>query len=124
MKYISKGEIIAIVALLLVSIILIITMSIEKSGSVAVVNYKQEVYYIDLNTNSNFNLTDLVKDETPHMTFEVSDGGVRVTYSDCPGHDCIRQGFIHRGNEIIACVPNGVSVVILPQNEKALDAYV
>ena len=42
----------------------------------------------------------------------VGSGGARVTQSDCPDKVCVRTGEISSPGEVIACVPNGVTVYI------------
>lgn len=44
---------------------------------------------------------------------QVEDGKIRFVESPCDGHQCIYQGWISRGGEVAACLPNKVSVQIL-----------
>ncbi|WP_455209383.1 NusG domain II-containing protein [Kaarinaea lacus] len=44
---------------------------------------------------------------------EVHDGKIRFISSPCDTKLCIHQGWIHQSGEIVACVPNTVSVRIL-----------
>ena len=43
---------------------------------------------------------------------EVSDGKIRFIDSPCKGKQCIHADWINRGGQIIACLPNGLSLVI------------
>lgn len=44
---------------------------------------------------------------------EVKDGKIRFISSPCDTKQCIHQGWIHQSGEIVACVPNTISVRIL-----------
>jgi hypothetical protein len=63
------------------------------------------------------------EDSVPDMTFEVSEHGIRVIHSDCPGNDCVHQGYAHNNNGVIVCVPNRVTVRLLDE-EPLFDAVV
>jgi hypothetical protein len=44
------------------------------------------------------------------MTFEVKDHDIRVLSSDCPGQDCVHEGYASKNGGVIICVPNQVVV--------------
>ena len=44
---------------------------------------------------------------------EIKDGKIRFISSPCDNKQCIHQGWIQQSGEIVACVPNTVSVRIL-----------
>ena len=44
---------------------------------------------------------------------EVKDGKIRFISSPCDTKQCIHQGWIQQSGEIVACVPNTISVRIL-----------
>ena len=44
---------------------------------------------------------------------EVKDGKIRFIASPCDTKQCVHQGWIDQSGEIVACVPNEVSVRIL-----------
>lgn len=50
--------------------------------------------------------------EIPNMKFEISDGGVRVTESDCPDKICIKTGRVTGENMSAVCMPNKVIVTV------------
>lgn len=52
----------------------------------------------------------------------VSAGGARVESSPCPHKVCVGMGTISRPGEVIVCVPNGVVVRVLGQDDSALHA--
>lgn len=41
-------------------------------------------------------------------TVEIANGRVRMQHSDCPGRDCVEQGFISDATEVIVCMPHKV----------------
>lgn len=43
---------------------------------------------------------------------KIQDGKVCILEADCPDHSCVKQGWIQRSGETIACLPNRVLVVI------------
>lgn len=48
-------------------------------------------------------------------TIAVRDGKIGIIASDCPGGDCMRQGFIANGGRSVVCLPNGVEIRIVTQ---------
>ena len=47
---------------------------------------------------------------------EVSDGKIRFIHSPCTSHVCVRQGWVHLSNHMLACLPNKVHVQITAEN--------
>ena len=43
---------------------------------------------------------------------EVRDGRVRFVSSPCRNKLCVRSGWLGRGGEFAACLPNGISLVV------------
>lgn len=54
--------------------------------------------------------------------FEISDGSVRVVYTDCPNHQCEHTGSISLSGASIVCVPNEASAEIVSGKGAAVDA--
>lgn len=50
--------------------------------------------------------------EIPHMKFEISGEGIRVTESDCPDKICVKTGFVSREGEAAVCMPNRVIITV------------
>ena len=57
-----------------------------------------------------------------HNTVAVQDGKVSVTFTDCPGGDCHKTGWIDAAGRSIVCLPNRMEVVIA--GEASVDAVV
>ena len=51
----------------------------------------------------------------------IKDGNAQMTFSNCPNHDCLRQGKIKDGSKNIVCLPNKVVVEVVSQ-ESEFDA--
>jgi len=58
------------------------------------------------------------------MRVEVREGRIRVVESDCPQQVCVHAGWIRRGRQVIACVPNKVLITIESSEPPFLDAIV
>jgi hypothetical protein len=64
---------------------------------------------VDLYQNRNIE----VKGKIGISQLEVKDGKIRFVHSPCDTQQCVHQGWINQSGEIVACVPNAVSVRIL-----------
>ena len=61
----------------------------------------------------------------PNVIFEVEDGQIAFVKSDCPDQICVRTGFISRGGQMAACLPNGLVLSILGMEDyNELDIFV
>ena len=52
-----------------------------------------------------------VEGEYP-LTLEISDDGVRVVSTSCPGEDCRHTGLIARAGQQIVCLPNRTVITL------------
>lgn len=57
-----------------------------------------------------------------HNTITVKNGKVSVTFTDCPGGDCHKTGWIGSAGRSIVCLPNHMEIVIT--GEASVDAVV
>ena len=46
------------------------------------------------------------------MIIEISDGVVKIQRSNCKNQNCVKTAGINSPNQIIACMPNGVYILI------------
>lgn len=46
------------------------------------------------------------------LSFEIKDGRIRFTASDCPDKICVHTGFIGSETQTAVCMPNRVSITI------------
>lgn len=121
MKFFKKTDILIVVILLLLSVAMI-QISSYIYGDRPVV---AEIYYesqlverIDLNDGKNRTFS-IPQDE--HVVFRVENGTIRFEESDCPDKICIRDGKLHRVGEYAACLPNKITVKIVPKGERSDD---
>ncbi len=51
----------------------------------------------------------------------LDDNGVRIEEADCPDHDCVEIGFIHRSGQSIICAPHQLVIEIVGSSDADLD---
>lgn len=105
-EYIKKADMILIITTLLVAG-LMLCFFLSKSGSTVTVYYKGEVYKsFDLKNSDNMEFS------VNNVEIKAENGKVCVISSTCHDKVCVKEGFIKRAGETIACVPNGVVITI------------
>lgn len=77
----------------------------------------QQVELVDLHSPRTLHVHGLLGDSV----LEVRDGRVRFVDSPCAGKQCIHNGWIHLGGDVVSCLPNQVSVAVLG-GEQRFDA--
>ncbi len=82
----------------------------EDGSAVRIVDGEGTVHEIPLSQNGSYTFSTELGDNT----ILIEDGSVRMTSSDCPGHDCIDQGDIDASTEMIVCMPHKLIVTIEP----------
>ncbi len=121
MKFFKKKDVIVILILLVVSASLIkISEYINKDkASVAEIYYKSQlVETIDLEDGMN-RVFSIPQEE--HITFRVANGTIRFEESDCPDKVCIRAGELSMVGETATCLPNKVTIKIVPKGTHSDD---
>ncbi len=79
----------------------------NKKGSVATVYCQGEIYKtVDLKTSENMTFT------VNNVEIQIENGKIRANNSTCHDKVCVKQGFIEKAGQTVACVPNGVVIVI------------
>ena len=116
LKYFTRGDIILIAGLLIVSAASIVGIrQYGLNGRHAVVEVEgKRVMELSLDRD----VTTTVTGPLGETVIVVENGTVRIVNSPCPLHYCIRMGRIRYGGEIIACVPNRVLINIKGGNKK------
>lgn len=66
---------------------------------------------VSLTTDQEFTVTSAYTN-----TVTVRNGAIAVTGSDCPGGDCLHCGWIHGTGKSIVCLPNGLEIRVVSQN--------
>lgn len=109
--FFSKGKDIIIIILLLAlagMFWLVYSYMNRADSPYAAVYYKDElVTTVKLDKNQSFSV-----DPAPQVGFEVSDGAICFSHSDCPDQVCVLAGRLSHPGDFAACLPNGLSVWI------------
>ena len=108
-KYLSKKEILIIVAIFLAcACMLAATRIFSTQGNEAIVSVNgSEVMRIELSKSEIYNI-----DANLQVTLEVKDGKIRFINSQCPDHVCEGFGWICEEFEYAICMPAGTVVTI------------
>ncbi len=110
---------------LLVVIILLVASSFllllgQKNGGEVVVSRDDTVIFVaPLNRNRRVDL------EGPLgvTVLEIKDGAARIVSSPCRKKICVHMGQVRRSGELLACVPNHLTVVIEGKQDKDDEGY-
>ena len=121
MKFFKKTDIIIVISLLIVSAVFIKIYGYinGEKPSIAEIYYESQlVETIDLETKMN---TTFSIPQEEHIIFSVEDGTIRFEESDCPDKVCIRTGRLSIVGESATCLPNKVTVKIVPKGNRSDD---
>ena len=104
-----RGDLAAIVAVLLCALALGLALWARAAGSDRVVaRVYQEgklVGELPLDREASLTLTGAYTN-----TITVRDGRVAVTYADCPGTDCVHSGWVSAAGRAVVCLPTRVEI--------------
>lgn len=119
LKKINKYDVLLLIALSLSALIIYIFYNkAPKDGIKAQILINGETAYtVSLEENKTFSLPELSSVE-----FEISDGKIRFIKSDCPDKICINTGYIDKAGQIAVCLPNAVSLKIIPINVSSVNS--
>lgn len=111
----QKGDGIAIAVVVLLAVIvalLFLPKSAQTATCVEIFHNGQLVKTLSLSENSTYTV------EGEHTNvITVVNGRVAITYSDCPGEDCVHSGWASSAGRSIVCLPNGVEVRIVGKTD-------
>lgn len=122
MKFFRKTDLLIIAGLLAASLVTYIAYrAFSDQGPL-----KAEIYYyeelistVDLSRGEEqiFSIP-----EDPNVVFHLyEDGGICFEESDCPDKVCIHAGILRRAGQFAACLPNGIVLRILSEEENSED---
>lgn len=117
-KNITKGDIILIVSILVLSLVLFIT-SFTKSND----NLRAEIYVGGEMAHS-IALSEVEESYTLNENYcqlLVEKDGVSFVYSDCGDKLCIKKGKLKNQGDTMACVPEKIVVIIKSDSKKQID---
>ena len=116
LKYVTKGDILLIVVLSVLSVVSIagVRTLYPKGKHVVVEVDGRRVMELSLDTD----VTKTVNGPLGETVIVIENVTARIIQSPCPHHYCIRMGRISYRGEIAVCVPNRVFVSIRGGNEE------
>ena len=114
-RYLTRGDIVLIIILALVSVASIAGVRTLYSGGKHVVVEVDSRRVLELSIDTDVIQT--VHGPLGETVIAVENGTARILESACPYHYCIRMGRISKRGEIIVCVPNRVIVSIRDGND-------
>lgn len=119
MKFFKKSDIAVIAVLLLCSLVVWLIYDNSTKGDAV----KAEIYYysqlvktvpLDEHKDVVFSI-DQESDVVLHIS---SKGKIAFIASDCPDKVCINTGELYKAGQYAACLPNGITVKIVPAGER------
>lgn len=117
-KNITKGDIILIVSILVLSLVLFVTSFASGNG-----NLRAEIYVNGQMAHS-IALSEVTESYTLNENYcqlLVEKDGVSFVYSDCGDKLCIKKGKLKNQGDTMACVPEKVVVIIKSDSKNQID---
>ncbi len=108
-KLLKKGDIVIIFSLVLLSL-LWFAVSFFSAGE----KYQARIY-VDGSLYKTVEFSAVDKEEIITLdgcAVKVTKDGVCFLYSDCPDGLCVKRGLMTKSGDVMACVPEGVTVQI------------
>ena len=117
----TRGDRILALVIVGLAIVAIPILALARSGSAetAVVTGPSGRTVLDLGVDQTVSIEGL----QGAVIVRIAGGRVHVVDSTCPDRVCVNSGAVDDRGGVIACVPNGVSVVV-GEGERGLDAIV
>ena len=106
-----KGDFLVIAAVVLMAVLVAVGFLPKgNDGPVMAEIYRQgeRIKTLSLEEETSFTITG---DYTNVVT--VKDGSVAITFSDCPGEDCVHSGAIHSPGRSLVCLPNALEIRVV-----------
>ncbi len=123
----SKREALFVVSILLAALALYGAMNVARSqfaqGEYMIARISVDgtvVEEIDLQAVTE-TYTQEIRTEHGYNLLEISPGAIAVIQADCPDQVCVHQGRLETTGAPIACVPHGLSIVLISNKEGGLD---
>lgn len=107
----QKGDIVAIVVVVLLAVAVMLAFAPSNSDQAAQVEIYQNGLLLKTLPLSIDAIYTVEGKYTNVITIE--DGKVSITASDCPGEDCVHSGKISSTGRSIVCLPNAVEVRVV-----------
>lgn len=102
--------------ILIICAVFILISDSGKHGKYAVISVDGKIAAeISLGKNRQ----NITVDSAENISFEVKNGGICVSDSDCPDGICKKSGYISRKGQTIVCLPKNVTVKISDSSSEA-----
>ena len=108
-KYIKRGDLWIIIAVLLVSGFIYVPLLLRGSGKIAEI-------LVDGTVTDRIDLQQVTEEyimKIQGSEILVGPGRIGYLHSDCPNGDCVRFGMLSRAGSTAACIPNHTMIRIL-----------
>lgn len=108
-----RNDLILIISLLLVavvSLVVILTRSMNKNLVAKISVQNEVVETIDLSKNEDADY--YINGLKGQLHIHTHDGAIAVVESNCPHQDCVHMGYVSKTNHPIICAYNAVYIVI------------
>lgn len=109
------GDLTAIILVALLAGLLFVLFLPKTTATAAYAQIYQNgtlIQTVSLSQDGEFTVTG-----TYRNTITVQDGKIAVTDSDCPGRDCVHSGFSGSAGKSIVCLPNGLEIRIVSNDD-------
>lgn len=109
------GDLTAIILVALLAGLLFVLFLPKTTATAAYAQIYQNgtlIQTVSLSQDGEFTVTG-----TYRNTITVQDGKIAVTDSDCPGRDCVHSGFSGSAGKSIVCLPNGLEIRIVSDDD-------
>ena len=120
-KYLKKGDIAVIAALLGLSLLLGIAplccRGAEGRACAVVTRGGAEIARLPLDEDTVY----VISDADAHNVIEIADGAVRMAEADCPDGLCVASGAISGQGQIIVCLPKEIVITVESEQEPYVD---
>lgn len=118
-RFVKKTDVLIIIsALALGAAAYMLANSGAKSSRAEVLHNNTVIKVIDLDHDGTY-----AANGFENVTFEVKNGAVRFSHSDCPDKICVKTGFIKNKGQSAVCLPNRLTLRITGDSDNKYDAY-
>lgn len=106
-----KGDVLAIVAVAVLAVIVAVSFLPSHDAETVQAQIYQSGELIETLSLDEKQTLEITGKYTNVIT--VQDGAISISFSDCPGEDCVHSGAIRSTGRSIVCLPNEVEVRVV-----------
>ncbi len=99
-------------------VLTLLLLSVQRAGEGTSecrleVHTGESILHFELGVDSIFTVTGNLGE----MEITIENEMARISRSPCPGQDCVRQSWLNNPGDLAVCVPSGVFIVILSEDD-------